>query len=446
MPHSFSPARRKLLVSVREVRAGGVVRRAVDYDTAGFDDTKGTVDYTFRGAVLPPPLLSHDFALLAVLFVGMSKGLDIHVRGSVSRTLLANLEEFQYAWCKWYPRAYVKIDVTAEAETESGPTGNGQAVLAYSGGVDANFSLLRHTIVGAGRQRQDIAVAAIINGFDLPSDRPALFDDVVSKAKSTLAEFNLPLTAIDTNWKQTACTDWAMEYFVGIASVLHQFAGTFSAGLVGNCIDYQSMVWPWGSNGITNALLDSGGFRMVTDGAGYTRCEKAEVIARFPSVKDSLRVCWWGPLTGGGADNCGRCEKCLRTKMAFLCHRVDPGRSLPSNHTPADIVLLGLRTKVPMPELAEILTTARRNRIRAPWVLALCLGIPISYLASMMRWVYCPLKREVMRIVHSARTGETAVFRETRDQADPELVMAGAGGKLLDVEVASRSDQVNHRS
>ena len=48
-------------------------------------------------------------------------------------------------------------------------------------------------------------------------------------------------------WKQTACTDWAMEYFVGLASCLYPFAGRLSVGLVGNCVDYQSMALPWGA-------------------------------------------------------------------------------------------------------------------------------------------------------------------------------------------------------
>jgi hypothetical protein len=36
---------------------------------------------------------------------------------------------------------------------------------------------------------------------------------------------------------------------------------------------------------------------------------KTEVVLQVPAVADAVRVCW----EGGTADNCGRCEKCLRT-------------------------------------------------------------------------------------------------------------------------------------
>lgn len=394
-----------LVVSVRETRARGRVWRAVDYEAPEARHVRGSIEYTFLGQVLPPPLVSHDFALLAVLFLGMSKGLDIHVRGRISRVLLANLEEFQDAWCAWRPRSYTKIRITADEESAAGPAGDGRAILAYSGGVDASFTLLRHTgaDAGAGRRRQKIGAAAIINGLDIPPDHQAVFQEAVASARATLKDFDLPLTVIESNWKQVACTDWAMEYFVGLASCLYPFAGLMSVGLVGNCVDYRSMVWPWGSNAITNPLLDSGGFRMMTDGAGHTRPEKAAVIARFPALKNRLRVCWWGPLHGGGGGNCGRCEKCLRTRMAFLCHGVDPGVALPARHTLVDVALIGLRTKVPLAELLEILATARRHDIRASWVPALRVGLVVSVLAIGIRRVYCPLKVALMRAARAFR-------------------------------------------
>lgn len=430
-PCPAAPPRPTLVVSVREQRAGDTVGLAVDHEVSGRTDARGTIAYTFRGAVLPPPLVSHDFALLAVLFLAMSRGLDIHVRGRVSTRLLAHLEEFQAAWCRWRPRSYAKVHITADEETAGGPAGDGRAILAYSGGVDANFTLLRHTAVdgGAGRQRQEIAAAAFISGFDLPPGRRTAVEEAVSSAAATLAEFNLPLTVIETDWKQTACTDWAMEYFVGLASCLYPFAGRLSVGLVGNCVDYQSMALPWGSNPITNPLLDSGGFRMVTDGAGSTRAEKAAVIARHPALRDRLRVCWWGPLHGGEGGNCGRCEKCLRTKLDFLCHGLDPGPALPANHAVADIVLIGLRLPVSRAELHEILATARRHRIRARWVPALRLGIAVSYLAVGLRWLYCPLKRLARRLVVALRPAEGPALRDRQARRTAELARAGVAGR-----------------
>ena len=51
-----------------------------------------------------------------------------------------------------------------------------------------------------------------------------------------------------------------------------------------------------------------------TTGCEASRLDKLDVVAREPAARHSLRVCW---ENRGGAYNCGRCEKCLRTMVAM---------------------------------------------------------------------------------------------------------------------------------
>ena len=58
---------------------------------------------------------------------------------------------------------------------------------------------------------------------------------------------------------------------------------------------------------------DAGG--VAQPGGGSTRTEKVATIGALAAVRDHIRVCWEGDRHGR---NCGRCEKCVRTKLNFL--------------------------------------------------------------------------------------------------------------------------------
>ncbi len=64
----------------------------------------------------------------------MKLGVDLHVHGSVSRTLLRGLSEWQQAWSRWRPDLYRQIDISADEIRDDVPTGE-NAIAAFSGGV-----------------------------------------------------------------------------------------------------------------------------------------------------------------------------------------------------------------------------------------------------------------------------------------------------------------------
>jgi hypothetical protein len=159
---------------------------------------------------------------------------------------------------------------------------------------------------------------------------------------------------------------------------------------------YGCLALPWGSNPVTNPFLASDTFGVVTDGAGFSRCEKARLIAAFPAVKDKLRVCWAGPLKGQTGENCGICEKCLRTKMNFLSNGDVPGLSLSQAHTLLDIVFINGRNDVQIAYLKDILHTARRNGVKGAWIATLHAGILFSRIAHLvaLAWWRCPQRKQ----------------------------------------------------
>ena len=129
---------------------------------------------------------------------------------------------------------------------------------------------------------------------------------------------------------------------------------------------------PWGGNPITYAMLSSHDFQIVYDGGEFARTEKAERILDWETGLRNLRVCWEGPLTGR---NCGRCEKCLRTKLNFMAVGAALPESLAGRPTDAQIRALRAGNHAQLVLLDEIVQIAEKRKISDPWVRALKLTI-----------------------------------------------------------------------
>jgi len=76
------------------------------------------------------------------------------------------------------------------------------------------------------------------------------------------------------------------------------------------------------------ALASGDWFRVVTDGSGFGRTEKVEMLTPYPAVLAAIKVCWAGDDPG---KNCGACEKCVMTRLNFLAAGI---RDAPCFDTP----------------------------------------------------------------------------------------------------------------
>ena len=348
-----------------ETRQPTEVVRTLRYTTpAGHD---GEVWWRISDDALPSPLRRHDLAVVALLFVAMREGCDLHVAGPVSWSLLARLEEFQAAWTKWQPRRYRRVAISADEVVMPAPVPGLRAVALFSGGVDSTFTVWRHRNGAAGHASRDIVTAIMIHGFDIPLSAEAAFERAASAARNALGSVDLPLTCVKTNWR-SICADWEMEFAAGLAACLRQWQGDGDAGLIGADDHYGALVTPWGSNPITNPLLSSDDFELVFDGGGFTRAEKIAAIAGWRPGVENLRVCWEGPATG---ENCGVCEKCLRTKLNFMAAGKPLPQSLAGEPTVAQVLRIRARSESQLVELPPIVAAARARGIKAPWLFAL---------------------------------------------------------------------------
>lgn len=360
----------KLVVQLREVRSAGQVKRI-----ASFGDQQVWWELTGQDEYLPAPLQVHDMAATALVFVAMHRGQDMYIDGPVTFSLLKNLEDLIACWVAWRPDLYQHIQVSAARELADDAIRlpqTQQAVAAFSGGLDASFTAWRHVTGRAGRRSYHLLAGVLIQGFDIALNADAAFDITVASAADSLQSINVPMVTLKTNWRDVACVNWEMEFGNGVATCLRNWQGSVHAGLVGSDEDYTRLVLPWGGNPITYAMLSSRDFQVVYDGGEFARTEKAERILDWEVGLRNLRVCWEGPITGR---NCGRCEKCLRTKLNFMAVGAELPESLAGKPSDAQIRALRAGNHAQLVLLDEIVQIAEKRNIKAPWLSALKLTI-----------------------------------------------------------------------
>jgi hypothetical protein len=308
-----------------------------------------------------------DPFVLGTIFYAMRDWTDLIVHGDISPTLLKNLEEFQAAWSCWRPEIYNKIDITADREIEQKKNDeNDKSIMTFSGGVDSCFTAWRHTN-GSGRGKRNLSAGIIVHGFDIPLEEKEVFDVVIKKSQDILDSIGIELIPVATNLRQLG-DDWEDSHGAGLASCLTLLSAGYSSGLIGSSDPYQRLNLPWGSNPVTDWMMSSNSFSIITDGAAFNRNEKVREIAKWPQARQNLRVCWEGEHKDR---NCGKCEKCIRTILNFRVAGMGKPECFEQDVTDEQILAMKGLHLSELIEYEPILAQAKALGIKDSWVWAL---------------------------------------------------------------------------
>ena len=101
-----------------------------------------------------------------------------------------------------------------------------------------------------------------------------------------------------------------------LASVAHLFPARISSAAIAAGYDASYSV-PFGSHPLLDVCYSSSAVEVRHEGFGRPRKDRIASVARWKEMLPHMIVCVQGPLDGGAA-NCGRCEKCVRTMLALL--------------------------------------------------------------------------------------------------------------------------------
>ena len=339
------------------------------------------------------PILEDEDAesyLLAAVFFAMAQNCPIHVHGKVSQLLLRHLTELMHAWHCWLPDQYQVIDIIVDNLDDTPTQPLPGAIGAFSGGVDASFSFWQHSQGRLGHLSQSLKAGVLVHGFDIPLDDQNAFEMIFNQAQQTLANINLPLLPVKTNFREVLPLDWEHVFSTALVAVLANFKQLGGQFLVGSSEPYNALVLPWGSSPVTDYLLSAASFTVWHDGAGYSRTAKvaalADRLSGWPTGINHLRVCWEGQ---NKQLNCGVCEKCLRTKLNFLA----TGKPVPAcfENPSVDSTLIMQTRRLPPVALGEwssIQQAAVNNGIKATWLKALSSKIRRDNMRNRLGGIY----------------------------------------------------------
>jgi hypothetical protein len=275
----------------------------------------------------------------------------------------------QSFWNLWRPGLYKRVEIVPERVVDLERTKpKRRAVAAFSGGVDSTFTALRHRRKLAGNGSYELDTVLMVQGFDVNLANGEHFQRLLRRTEPFLSNLGLDLRVIRTNSKELNLQRWEDTFVCQLACCLHQHSHEFEFALVGSSNAYNGLVFPWGSTPVTDPLYSGDALTVVHDGAGFSRSDKVAAIAHSPLAVAGLKVCWEGHQQD---ENCGVCEKCVRTRLNFLA----VGEANPACFDGAldlsTIEGIPIRNHAQYMDLRSIVEYAEGRQAKAEWLVLL---------------------------------------------------------------------------
>ncbi len=351
------------------VRQGGVLQTVVVRGGGAGAVLGGPIRSHYVGRRFAPPE-NLDGALCSVLMLGMGlKGVDrLHVEGPLSIEAVRNARAYQEAWVDLMPKLYHPVEVTADQVVHTPAALRQRAISAYSGGLDSAFTAARHGKRLLGAASYPLTHVLLIHGLDVRLRDTAGLRAVTERVRPALEELGLELIVVRSNLlapnpRRPMPQRYYYSHAAQFAGVFHGLSAVFGYALIASGQPYVGIDLRHGTNPATDHLLSGGRMQIVHDGAGHIRTQKAELVARFPALTRSLRVCFTPP-----PGNCGVCEKCVRTRLNFMATGAPDPACFDQPFEEGMIDRMDAwNTTIPT-ELRSIAAYARGRGIAAPWV------------------------------------------------------------------------------
>jgi hypothetical protein len=306
-----------------------------------------------------------DAFAVANVFLLMKAGFDCRFHGNLSPSLLRNLSEFQSVWQVWRPERYKQIEITPDCEFEEVVAiERSNAIAAFSGGVDSTHTIFRHTLGSCPKAwKREIKSCLFVHGFDIPLAAPDAFERAIKPIEATLDKVGINLITMSTNL-QAMNIEWDDTHIAGLASTLMFFKNNFSEGLVASGCAYGGLVFPWGSNPITDHLLSSCSFGIVHDGASVKRVEKIKQLTEWADGYDNLRICFSAERRD---ENCGVCAKCVMDILLTRLHGIPQSKAIPEL-SDAKLSVLNIPSAHQIGGFGSLVKAAKDKGITDSWV------------------------------------------------------------------------------
>ncbi len=253
-----------------------------------------------------PVLVARGEALLALsTYLGIAMEEPIEIEAGISPQVLSRWPEICEIFELWEMKERRPELKHLGASVPSTPEERG-AGLFFSGGVDAAYSLARHS--------QEVDTLVFVSGFDTKLPNLQARAARMEKIKRVADVFDKRLIEIETDLKRVLLgpAGWQMGHGSIMAALAHLLSGHLREMTISASMNYLE-VTKWGSHPLLDPLWSSEAMTLRHLGLDRLRGAKLQVLAEHPVLLDNLQVCW----AGEGDTNCGRCEKCMRTMISL---------------------------------------------------------------------------------------------------------------------------------
>jgi hypothetical protein len=263
----------------------------------------------------------------------------IRIEAAACPMLVEGLYTAYAWWDSWGGMQTTAPKIETGAPRRGGNSvGQRRAFGFFSGGVDSLHMLMRNRLLYRREDPAYIRDALFIHGFDIGkrarTPEYERFQAALEGLDEATRELGLRLIPCRTNLRHLPSQPDFWEYRhngAALAAVGHAAVAGSAFLFIGGSFPIAEPV-PWGSHPAVDGLFSSQWVTVIHDGGRFSRLRKVRDLANWPTALSALRVC---PARGGSRANCGRCEKCLRTRLELLAAGVEEtaafGSSLPPN-------------------------------------------------------------------------------------------------------------------
>lgn len=260
-----------------------------------------------------------DAALVLALLPAMRRGEPLQIALPVDARLLDAVDVVQAIFTTWDrdlrpgARWYRRVPVDAHPAPPTAPIVPAGApprrrtAAFFTGGVDSFHTAVAH--------RGELDLLVYVHGFDVALTDHRLRTEVSAHLRSAADDLGIELLELESDLQafgDAHGVGWPDYHGAALAAVAHLLVDRVDRVLVPATHTYAHLEG-LGSHPLVDPLWSSGRMEIVHHGADATRADKLRALAHEPAARRHLRVCW---ENRGGAYNCGRCEKCIRTGAA----------------------------------------------------------------------------------------------------------------------------------
>jgi len=270
--------------------------------------------------------VSHPF-LVAALFPAMRVGEKrIRIEGEpVDPFLVEQLRSVMALANAWWGGngKYKPLSIEADVAEYPNTSKNRVAASFLTGGIDSLATLRNNRVNIPQSHPQSIEKNIFVYGMDGGLGGRASEDGKTSRQKFQEAcDALVPITSsadtelipVYTNIRGLDDDNdfYTRKWYSSIlAAVSHFLAGKLHTVYVGSAFDFPNLRRRT-SHPLMQSMFSGSGIQIMQEGTRFSRLEKVRLLASWPEAVNNVRVCFVNQL---GKLNCGRCEKCIRTKL-----------------------------------------------------------------------------------------------------------------------------------